>query len=270
MSNYIVNSDDLDTVADAIRQKSGSSAAMTFPEGFASQIQSIPTGSGGGYTPTVLECTVDVADATETDGGIQIDTTLTSGTYAAALAAAQAGTPAVLKITLQETAEGTTESFGAVDVFFQSMENDGISGGLQLVGSVVTVTLASDGSVCVEMSDAGGKPDVVWMSATLDLQTMMLSDLTASYDEVVAAHTAQQVVKCNINYYNPQAQQETTVAELRTLNKTSGNKYVAFDALMMANFGSGLSLYFFRFDYGPGASQQIPLQVFQVSTTSIS
>jgi len=82
LSNYIVNSDDLGTVADAIRQKSGSSAAMTFPEGFASQIQSIPTGSGGDSDVFWVDVQLDLQTMTAT---------VDSGAYAAVQAAIEAG-----------------------------------------------------------------------------------------------------------------------------------------------------------------------------------
>ena len=46
MSNYIVDSADLTSVANAIRTKGGTSAALAFPAGFISAIQAIPTGGG--------------------------------------------------------------------------------------------------------------------------------------------------------------------------------------------------------------------------------
>lgn len=45
--NYIVDSDDLTSVANAIRTKGGTSAALAFPAEFVSAIAAIPTGSGG-------------------------------------------------------------------------------------------------------------------------------------------------------------------------------------------------------------------------------
>ena len=40
---------DLTSVANAIRTKGGTSASLSFPSGFVSAINSIPTGGGGGY-----------------------------------------------------------------------------------------------------------------------------------------------------------------------------------------------------------------------------
>ncbi len=66
---------DLESVADAIRTKGGTSAQLAFPAGFVSAIDAIPTGGGGGevYTGTVeltneelteFYIPVDVSDAT--------------------------------------------------------------------------------------------------------------------------------------------------------------------------------------------------------------
>lgn len=44
MSEYLVTSEDLTAVADAIRAKSGGSESLEFPDGFVSEIGSIPSG----------------------------------------------------------------------------------------------------------------------------------------------------------------------------------------------------------------------------------
>ena len=44
---YIANSNDLTSVANAIRTKGGTSAPLSFPSGFVSAIENIPTGGGG-------------------------------------------------------------------------------------------------------------------------------------------------------------------------------------------------------------------------------
>lgn len=46
MAEYLVNSKDLTTVADAIRAKGGTDAQLAFPGGFTSAIQSIAVGGG--------------------------------------------------------------------------------------------------------------------------------------------------------------------------------------------------------------------------------
>lgn len=45
MSEYIVQSESLSTLADAIREKSGLTGELEFPEGFATAIQEIDTGN---------------------------------------------------------------------------------------------------------------------------------------------------------------------------------------------------------------------------------
>lgn len=55
MPNYVVQGSDLSSVADAIRTKGGTSAQLSFPAGFVSAIDAIPTGGGGISGITVLE-----------------------------------------------------------------------------------------------------------------------------------------------------------------------------------------------------------------------
>lgn len=225
-------------------------------------------GSGGGYTPTVLTCTVDFSDGTETENGVQIETTLTSGTYSDALAAAMAGTPAVLQITLLLTEDGTTTTLGGVDLFLQLLENGSLSGGLKIGEQTIYARVEADGSVAVEYINS--QPGIFWMSATLDLQTMTLTNISDEFDAVAQAHNAQRIVKCNIDYYNPYGRFETTIAELRALNESGGYEYASFDTLMFADFGNGPSVYFFEFQLYPNSGSTIPLRVRLVSTTAMS
>ena len=198
--------------------------------------------------PAVLQCTVDFADATETAGGMQFDTTLTSGTYAAALAAAQAGTPAVLKITLQNTVEGTTETVGAVDVFLQSIEGDHLSGGLSIGGDTVTAMVASDGSIRVVISNAGGESDVVWVNGLLNLQTMSIASLDKTYQQVSDAVASGKDVKLKIQFYITQSVYEYGVGNLSIIPDTSASSPNPFEwgLLLYGNFGTGLEMHYFN------------------------
>ena len=54
MSNYIATDTDLTSVANAIRIKGGSSASLSFPTGFVSAINDIPTGGGGASDGDVI------------------------------------------------------------------------------------------------------------------------------------------------------------------------------------------------------------------------
>ena len=47
-TEYLTNDTDLKAVADAIRTKSGSTAQLSFPDGFVSAVNGIQTGGGGG------------------------------------------------------------------------------------------------------------------------------------------------------------------------------------------------------------------------------
>lgn len=54
-TEYLMNDTDLKAVADAIRTKAGSTAALSFPDGFVSAVNGIQTGGGVGvtwYAPT--------------------------------------------------------------------------------------------------------------------------------------------------------------------------------------------------------------------------
>ncbi len=49
MANYLVTDTDLTSVADAIRTKGGTSAALEFPDGFVDAVEAIETGGGTDY-----------------------------------------------------------------------------------------------------------------------------------------------------------------------------------------------------------------------------
>lgn len=54
MADYLVTDTELTSIADAIRTKGGTSAALTFPAGFVSAVNDIPTGGGGSSTLYIL------------------------------------------------------------------------------------------------------------------------------------------------------------------------------------------------------------------------
>lgn len=62
MAIYLTTDTDLTSVADAIRTKGGTSAQLTYPSGFVTAIQNIPTGG----TPTLQSKTVTPSGATQT------------------------------------------------------------------------------------------------------------------------------------------------------------------------------------------------------------
>ena len=52
MAEYLTNDTDLKAVADAIRTKAGSTAALAFPDGFVSAVNGIQAGGGAGFSVT--------------------------------------------------------------------------------------------------------------------------------------------------------------------------------------------------------------------------
>lgn len=72
MAEYITTDTELTSVADAIRAKGGTSAALAYPAGFVSAINNIPSG-GGGSSYTLLatqEFTVSTTSTTAQSVGI--------------------------------------------------------------------------------------------------------------------------------------------------------------------------------------------------------
>lgn len=69
MANYVVSDTNLTAVANAIRQKGGTSASLEFPDDFVSAIGDIETGGGGGGGQWT---TNGIADGTEPNGAITI------------------------------------------------------------------------------------------------------------------------------------------------------------------------------------------------------
>lgn len=85
MTDYIVAGADLTAVANEIRSKGGTSAALEFPSEFISAIEAIEGGGGGGSTNILSGSTVPTSDIGE-DGSLYLMTTPesvknTSGQY---------------------------------------------------------------------------------------------------------------------------------------------------------------------------------------------
>lgn len=72
MSNYIVDSSDLTSVANAIRTKGGTSASLAFPAGFVDAVEAIETGGGSSYSDMVTAFAKK-----EISGDIVLDSTVT-------------------------------------------------------------------------------------------------------------------------------------------------------------------------------------------------
>lgn len=262
MSNYIVNSDDLGTVADAIRQKSGSSETMTFPEGFKSQIQSIPTGSGGGFTPTVLMCTVNIDPSQDTGPEFQTTTTLTAGTYAEAKAAIEAGTPAVLKITLQATVNEEAATMLVIDVFLSFSEalNDFLSGSASMFSMDVYAIVQSDGLVQMRLYAAERESDVFYIDVDADPLTFELSNWSHSYSDVSSAVSAGRLVKIRI--------ETGTASVYGDLQATESGQAHCFGTLAVFDLGAGNQVCFFRIVYRADNTGYVDLYTVDATLTN--
>lgn len=84
MTDYIATSADLTTVADAIRTKGGTSAPLVFPNGFATAIANIPTGTptletkSKTYTATESQQTDQVTPSVGYDGLDKVNVTISA------------------------------------------------------------------------------------------------------------------------------------------------------------------------------------------------
>lgn len=54
MAEYLTNDTDLKKVADAIREKGGTTEKLTYPGGFAAAIAKLPPASGGDFSPSIV------------------------------------------------------------------------------------------------------------------------------------------------------------------------------------------------------------------------
>lgn len=59
MADYLTTDTELTSVADAIRAKGGTSDSLTYPDGFVSAIEAIPTGGGGVETARISVSPID-------------------------------------------------------------------------------------------------------------------------------------------------------------------------------------------------------------------
>ena len=80
MANYLATDADLAAVADAIRTKGGTSAALAFPDGFVDAIEAI---SGGGGLPSSVLAHVELTPTSNITGSnpLSIELAATTGAY---------------------------------------------------------------------------------------------------------------------------------------------------------------------------------------------
>lgn len=137
MAEYLTNTTDLTKVASAIREKGGTSASLEYPDGFATAIQAIQTG-------TELQIIVTVesgATVTATKGSLSISGTSVDGTCT--LVVPEIGTWSV-----SATLNGQTSNTQSVSVV------DSYAVELTFFSATITVTVDSGATVVLKNGEA--------------------------------------------------------------------------------------------------------------------
>lgn len=116
--------------------------------------------ASSGYAPVVLTCAITENDiSSESDTALVYATVLTRGTYAQALAAAEAGTPAILQIARQSEDEGTQElvTDGYLCVSISYTDDGGVGGAAVLDDEThIIADIDSTGTVTLTIAPSGG------------------------------------------------------------------------------------------------------------------
>ena len=137
MAEYLTNTNDLTLVADAIREKGGTTELLTYPDEFVIAIQAIQTGPELKIIATVTSG----ATVTATKGSLSVSGTSVNGTCT--LTVPEAGTWSV-KATLDGQISGT-KSVSFVDIY--DVE-------LTFFSATITVTVDSGASVTLKKGGA--------------------------------------------------------------------------------------------------------------------
>lgn len=133
MAEYLTNNTDLKKVADAIREKGGTSAALQYPDGFVAAIGEITTGVELSIIVSVTSGSV----VTATKGATVISGTSVNGSCT--LIVPEAGTWSV-----QATLNGQTSNTASVSV------KDSYAVSLMFFSATITVTVDSGASVVLK------------------------------------------------------------------------------------------------------------------------
>lgn len=81
--------------------------------------------------------------------------------------------------------------------------------------------------------------EVEWVSCKLNLQTMVASDFSHTYEEICELSDQKKLVKLSVDYNSGIAN-----GDLSAVNKEQGSAY--FQLMVQANLGSGLMLVYFN------------------------
>ena len=112
MADYLTNDTDLTSVADAIRTKGGTSDPLTYPAGFVSAIEAIPTGSSARYIKPSWSNEMWVNSEITTDGNYTYAEVMAVGTPGSTMYIRTMGDYALDRIVRDDT--GTTVPFTTI------------------------------------------------------------------------------------------------------------------------------------------------------------
>lgn len=149
----------------------------------------LPASGGGGFEPTVIPCTLNYADATQDGSSITWSVQLTTGSYTSAVSAAEAGTPAILKITMQDTetdettGESTTVTVCTMDILLQASYTSDSVIGTALIdeSSLLVVELSSTDLLNVAVQDnSSSAPSDYEINISCTAQQLLGGSFTAS------------------------------------------------------------------------------------------
>lgn len=185
MSSYLVSDTSLTSVANAIRTKGGTSAALSFPTGFVTAIQNLPSGGGGGtyqaktgITPTTSSQTITADSGYDALSSVQINA-MPTGTITApasisgSSATVSTGTNTLtLTKTVSVTPSVTTAGYvssgtaGNSSVSLTASVNTRSSSDLSASGATVTAPAGYYGSAATKSVDTMTLPTTSSSSAT--------------------------------------------------------------------------------------------------------
>ena len=156
MAEYLTNTTDLTLVADAIREKGGTSASLVYPDGFVIAIQAIQTGPELQIIVTVTSG----ATVTATKGSLSVSGTSVNGTCT--LIVPEAGTWSV-KATLSGQTSNTknitfTDSYTTSLTFFSATITVTVDSGASVTlkkGGTTIATKTSNGTAIFTVTETG-------------------------------------------------------------------------------------------------------------------
>ena len=183
MAEYLTNTTDLTSVANAIRTKGGTSAPLVYPDGFVTAIQAIQTG----IAPKLIVTVSAGATVTATNGSKTITGTSDS-TGVCTLAVPEIGTWSVSATLGEETSDTKTvtitDSYAVSLIFFSATITVNVESGasvdLQKDGATVQ-TKTSTGTVIFTVNETGTYTIVATKNGLTTSDTVNVVFGTTSY-----------------------------------------------------------------------------------------